>query len=67
MNETIKDKIIREIKALFGQQEEVYYRPVRVGNFWNNNYINYESDVDRNKNLSVKEYHNKIKSYLRDM
>ena len=67
MNETIKDKIIREIKALFGQQEEGYYRPVRVGNFWNNNYINYESDVDRNKNLSVKEYLNKIKSYLRDI
>ena len=67
MNETIKDKIIREIKALFGQQEEVCYRPVRVGNFWNNNYINYESDVDRNKNLSVKEYLNKIKSYLRDI
>ena len=67
MNETIKDKIIREIKALFGQQEEGYYRSVRVGNFWNNNYINYESDVERNKNLSVKEYLNKIKSYLRDI
>ena len=67
MNETIKDKIIREIKTLFGQQEEGYYRPVRVGNFWNNNYINCESDVDRNKNLSVKEYLNKIKSYLKDM
>ena len=29
--------------------EEDYYKPVRVGNFWNNNYIEYES----NSTLSV--------------
>ena len=31
-------------------------KPMRVGNFWNNNYIEYESSSGRNKNLSVKEY-----------
>ena len=31
------------------EQERDYCKPVRVGNFWNNNYINYESNGDRNK------------------
>ena len=39
----------------------------KVGNFWKNNYIEYESSGDRNKNLQVKEYLDKIKSYLRDI
>ena len=37
------------------------------GSFWNNNYIAYESNGDRNKSLSLKEYLDKIKSYLRDI
>ena len=65
-NEAIKDRIIRGIKTLF-EQEDDYYKPIRVGNFWNNNHIDYESNGDRNENLSVKEYFNKIKPYLRDM
>ena len=44
-----------QITSLF-KQEDDYYKPTRVGNFWNNNYIQYESGGDRNKNLSVKEY-----------
>ena len=35
---------------------ENYYKPVRVGNFWSNNYIEYKSNGDKNKTLSVKEY-----------
>ena len=38
-----------------------------MGDCWNNNYIEYESNGDRNKNLSLKEYLNKIKPYLRDL
>ena len=37
-NKTIKGKIIRDIKLLF-RQEDDYYKPVREGNFWNNNYM----------------------------
>ena len=48
-NETIKDRIIRDIMIAFKQQEEDYYKPDRVGNFWNNNYMKYESNGDRNK------------------
>ena len=41
----IKDKIIRDIRTLLGQgKEEDYYEPKRVSNFWNNNYIEYESN-----------------------
>ena len=38
-----------------------------MGNLWNNNYIEYESNGDRNKNLSVKENSNEIKPCLRDI
>ena len=46
-NEAIKDRINRGIKTLFAQ-EDGYYKPIRVGNFWNNSYIEYESNGDRN-------------------
>lgn len=42
--------IIRDIKELF-KQEEDYYKPVTVGNFHSNKYIEYESNKDRNKTL----------------
>ena len=35
-NKAIKNKIIKGIRALF-EQEDYYYKPLRVGNFWNNN------------------------------
>ena len=66
VNEAIKDRIIRDIRTLF-KQEDDYYKPIKVGNFWNNKYIEYESSGDRNKNLSVKEYLDKIKPYLIDI
>ena len=65
----IKDRILRGIKNLFGheEEEENYYQPVRVNNFWSNNYIEYKSNTDRNKALSIKEYLNKTKTYLKDI
>ena len=60
-NEEVKDKTIRDIRTLFEQEETNYYKPIRVGNFWNNNYSEYKSSVDSNKNLSVKEYFDKTK------
>ena len=65
-NETIKDEIITDIELLF-EQEDDYYKPERVGNFGNNSYIEYESNDNRNKKLSVKKYHNEIKPYLKDI
>ena len=31
------DRIIRDIETLFEQDD--YYKPIKVGNFWNGNYI----------------------------
>ena len=64
-NEAIKDRIIRDIRTLFKQGD--YYKPIRVGTFRNNNYIEYENNGDSNKSLLVKEYLDKIKPYLRDI
>ena len=36
-----------------------------VSNFWNNNYIKYESNGNKNRNLSLDKYLNKIEPYLR--
>ena len=61
----IKDRIISNNKYLLEHQEEDYCKLVRVGNFWNNNYREHESNDDRNKNLSINEYLDKIKLYLK--
>ena len=60
----IKDRINRDIRTLFEQQEEDYYKPKRVSNFWSNNYIEYESNCDKNRNLSLVQFLNKIEPYL---
>ena len=39
-NEVVKDSIIRDIKTLFEQQEEDYYKPVRIDNFLRDMIIN---------------------------
>ena len=65
----IKDRILRDIKNLFKheKQEENYYKPVRVSNFWRNNYIEYESNGNRSRTLLVEEFLNKIRPYLKDI
>ena len=61
--------MLRDNMNLFGHEKEKenYYKPVKVSNFWSNNYIEYESNGDRNKTLSVEEYLNKIRPYLKDI
>ena len=63
----IKDRIIRDIRTLFEQEEEDYYKPKRVNNFWNNNYIEYEGNGGKNRNVSLNEYLNKIEPYFRNI
>ena len=65
---TIKDRILRYIKNPFEhKKEENCYKQVKASNFCSNNYIEYESNSDRNKTLSVKEYLNEIRPYLKDI
>ena len=50
-----------------GDEEENYYKPLNVSNFWSNNYIEYKSNNDRNKALLDEEYLNKIRPYLKEI
>ena len=54
-NEAIKNKITRDIRNLFELEYKKgnYYKQVRVGNFWSNNYIKYENNNDRNRALNI--------------
>ena len=64
----IKDRTTGDMRTLIEQEEEKdYYKEKRVSNFWNNNYIEYESNCDKNRNLSLDEYYNKIELCLRKM
>ena len=66
----IKYIILWDIKNLFENEEdeeENYYKPVREKNFWRSNYIEYKSNGDINKRLSVEEYLNKVRPYLKDL
>ena len=49
------------------EEKETYYEPKIVSNFWNNNYIKYESNSNKNRNLSLAECLNKIKPFLRNI
>ena len=52
----IKGRKLTHIENLFEhEEEENYYKPVRVSNFWIKNYIKYGSNGDRNKTLPVEE------------
>ena len=66
-NEAIKYRIIRDIRNIFEQEKEYYHKPVRMGNFWSRDYAERESNGDRNKTLAIKEYLNKIRTYLKDI
>ena len=57
---------MKDIRTLFNQEDD-YCKPVKVGNFWNNNYIKYKSNNDRYKPLSKREYLNKIEPYLKNI
>ena len=63
----IKNRIIRDIRTLFEQQEEDYYKTKKVIIFWKNSFIEYESNGHKNRNLSLDEYIKKIKPYLRNI
>ena len=65
-SKAIKCKILTDIRNLSEHEEEDYYKPVRVNNYWSNNYIEYKSKGDR-KTLSVKKYLDEIRPYSKDI
>ena len=49
-----KDRIIRNIKTLLEQQEENdYCKPRKVSCIYYNNHLEFESNGDKNRNLSL--------------
>ena len=42
-------KQLKTIIRYILKQESDYYKSIRVCNFWNNNYVEYESNSDKNK------------------
>ena len=59
---------IRDIENLFSKvEEEDCYKPILVKSSFKHSYKYYERRGDRNKNLSVKQYLNKITHHLHDI
>ena len=46
--------------TLLEHEAEDYYKCKRVSSVWDNNYIEYESNDNKNSNLSLNEHLNKI-------
>ena len=63
----IGEIILRNTKNLFEyeKEKENYYKPTGVNNFWSSNYIDYKSNSDENRILSVGENLDKIRQYSR--
>ena len=62
-----KDKVLRDIRALFESDDDHYYKPIKTNNAFSSSYIENKSNGDKHKCLSIKEYFNKIRLYLSDM
>ena len=62
---------IRDIENWFDEiDDDDYYKPIKINGVFNDNHIEYESrgdKKDKDKNLSVKEYLDKITPYLYEM
>ena len=59
---------IRDVETLFDEaSEEDYYKPIFVKSSHKGNYKYYESNGDKEKKISVKQYLNKITPYLHDL
>ena len=59
---------IKDVKDLFNFSiDEDCYKPIITKDSFNNSHIQYESMGDKEKNLSVDKYFDRIKPYLRDI
>ena len=68
-NEKIKQikKILYDSRNNLSKQEEDNYKPERIGNAFSNNYIEYKSNGNKEKTVSIKDYLDTIKRYLSDI
>ena len=52
---------------MYESEKFSYYKPIRTGNAFSSNYIEYEGNRGKDKPLLFNEYLNKIKPYLSDL
>ena len=62
-NKDLEYEGIKEIEII----EENYYKPIKTKHAFDDDYIEYESRGDKDNNLSLVEYLDIIRPYLRDM
>ena len=66
-----EDKVFRDFQKVFREFSlhpvKDHYKPVKTVSALNNNYIQYESIGDKDKNLSIKEYIDIIRPCLSDI
>ena len=61
----VEQKRIRDVGNLFNQSTDGdYYKPIKTKSAFNGNYIEYESNGDKDKNLSLRKYLRMIRPYL---
>ena len=63
----INDNALKDMRIMFESDNKDYYQPVRFTNAFDDNFIEYESNGDKDKTLSIEEYLDKIIPYLGDI
>ena len=58
------DKKIKKTQKILYGPKKPNYRPIKINDAFDDNYIEYQSKGNKDKILSVKEYLNIIKPYL---
>ena len=64
-----EENIVKDIQNLFRLDKETkaIKDTILRDKSWSNNYIEYETNGDRNKTLSFEEHPNKIRPFLKDI
>ena len=60
-------KCLKFLEELWEDIKKNYYKPIKTKGAFNNNYIEYESRGNKNKNLLLEDYLDTIRPFLRDM
>ena len=62
-----KKEKIEQIKKLISIPQKDVYNPIKISGAFNDNYIEYKSNSEKDKSISIKKYLDNIRSYLRRM
>ena len=61
-------KKIKSVRNLFDLSiDEDYYKPIITNSVFDSNYVQYENNGNKDKILTISEYHDMIRPYLSDI